>query len=278
MKRVINLLLLIFMTAYLLLGCTLEAQSNKTVSRALVKGIVQDAIDSELDKVLPELEKENPGISRQLQGYSSREIVAKSLSEENGEEYLDFTYSVLTADDSDEVVNKAKALLPEEEYNKLLEDIHAEEMKNKAIFEARSKYLTREEQIEFYDELQDLIVKTIVLLTAALVYAFIPKVMLWGKVSAACAISIAAGIVAGGIMSFVSYYQLEEDSMESFEEWMTNIFDDSYSHWAIATGMLVTASAISTSPVAQAVILGTFALFGVFKEAGPLLRKYDIGQ
>ena len=276
MKRVINVGLLVFMTVYLLLGCTLEAQSNRIVSRTRVKSIVQEAVNSELDSVLPILDEKNPGFSRSLTSRDSEEIVSRSIGEENGEEYLDFTYSVLTSNNTRNVLSQAKGLIPEAEYEELLDSIEEEELNAKKIFEAKAKYLTREEQIEFYDDLQTLVVKSSVLLTAAVVYAFMPKVLLWGKVTAACGISVAAGIVAGGIMSFVGYYNLDAEIDETFADWMQTIFEDSYASWAIGAAMLATASSMTTSVVAQAIVLGSFALFGVFKEAGPLLKKYNI--
>ena len=276
MKRVINVGLLVFMTVYLLLGCTLEAQSNRIVSRTRVKSIVQEAVNSELDSVLPILDEKNPGFSRSLTSRDSEEIVSRSIGEENGEEYLDFTYSVLTSNNTRNVLSQAKGLIPEAEYEELFDSIEEEELNAKKIFEAKAKYLTREEQIEFYDDLQTLVVKSSVLLTAAVVYAFMPKVLLWGKVTAACGISVAAGIVAGGIMSFVGYYNLDAEIDETFADWMQTIFEDSYASWAIGAAMLATASSMTTSVVAQAIVLGSFALFGVFKEAGPLLKKYNI--
>ena len=101
--------------------------------------------------------------------------------------------------------------------------------------------------------------------------------MIWGKVSAACVVAVAAGVVASGVCTFFEYRQfgIPGDDLPSFESWLESIYKDSYSAWAIAASMIATGTAAKRSPVVTGLIIAAFSLYGVIDEARPILKKYN---
>ena len=282
-EKLVALMLLIVMSFSTLVGCTLDAAAAGKVSEKEIQSRVARIIDEELENVLPLLEEnddleftDSTGRSIDIRSLKGSDIVARAI-EDGGEEYINFSYKVLTATTTDEIVKSAKGLVSDEDYQMLVEKAKEEEEHAARIFEEQSRQMTMAQQKELYKDLKKLVIKAVVLLTAGLVYACIPKVMVWGKVSAACAVAVAAGVVASGIMTFFEYrrFGIPGDDLPSFESWLESIYKDSYSAWALAASMIATGTAAKRSPVVTGLIIAAFSLYGVLEGVRPLAKKYN---
>ncbi|MGN0906871.1 MAG: hypothetical protein ACI4NM_06965 [Bullifex sp.] len=282
-QRTIGCIMLAVMMFTTLAGCTLDAAASGRVTKEEVRSRVARIIDEEMLNILPYLEEnedisftDEEGLSIDLRSMKGSEIVARA-TDEGGEKYIDFSYSVLTAQSSDEIVKSAKGLVSDEDYEMLLEKVREEEENAARMYDELSRSLTMAQQKELYKDLKKLVIKAVVLLTAGLVYAAIPKTMIWGKVSAACVVAVAAGVVASGVMTFLEYrkFGIPGDDMPSFESWLQSIYKDSYSAWAIAASMIATGTAAKRSPVVTGLIIAAFSLYGIIDEARPILKKYN---
>ena len=121
-----------------------------------------------------------------------------------------------------------------------------------------------------------MLVKTVVLLTASIVYAMIPKVMFWGKVSAAAAVSVAAGVVASGFVSMVEWSDEDlKNTDKDFSAWLEEITVEPFTDWALAQGVLNAQMAATNNPVTSALVLGVFALYHIGEDAKTLMKKYN---
>lgn len=97
-----------------------------------------------------------------------------------------------------------------------------------------------------------------------------------GKITAACAVAVAAGVVASGVLSVVEYYQFEDSTInESFEGWVESITKEPYTSWAIAASVIATGKTMGRSPVLTGVILAIFAIYNVIDQVKPMLKKYN---
>ena len=282
-EKTVGFIMVLIMMFTTLAGCTLDAAVAGRVTKEEVRSRVARIIDEEMMNILPYLEEnddvsltDEEGRSIDLRSMKGSEIVARA-TDEGGEKYIDFSYSVLTAESSDEIVKSAQGLVSEEDYQYLLERVREEEEHAARMYEELSRSLTMAQQKELYRDLKKLVIKAVVLLTAGLVYAAIPKTMIWGKVSAACVVAVAAGVVASGVCTFFEYRQfgIPGDDLPSFESWLESIYKDSYSAWAIAASMIATGTAAKRSPVVTGLIIAAFSLYGVIDEARPILKKYN---
>ena len=282
-EKTIGFIMVLIMMFSTLAGCTLDAAAAGRVTKEEVRSRVARIIDEEMMNILPYLEEnddvsltDEEGRSIDLRSMKGSEIVARA-TDEGGEKYIDFSYSVLTAESSEEIVKSAQGLVSEEDYQYLLERVREEEEHAARMYEELSRSLTMAQQKELYRDLKKLVIKAVVLLTAGLVYAAIPKTMIWGKVSAACVVAVAAGVVASGVCTFLEYRQfgIPGDDLPSFESWLESIYKDSYSAWAIAASMIATGTAAKRSPVVTGLIIAAFSLYGVIDEARPILKKYN---
>ena len=158
-----------------------------------------------------------------------------------------------------------------DEYEKLEDQVDDIRERSARMFDEQSRAMSTEQQKKFYKELQSLVVKAVVLLTAAVVYALIPKVVVWGKVSAACVAAVAAGVLASGVMTFVGYKNYGGGDFD-FVSWLQSVVEDSYAEWAIAASVIATASAAGRSPLMTALILVALAAYQVFDEAQDMYK------
>ena len=200
-------------------------------------------------------------------------MVSRAVEESGGMDYLVFSDKISTANSVDEVVSAAKNLLPEEEYQKLLETVAEEEARAREIFDEHSRAMTSAQQKAFFKDLKAMVIKATVLLTAGLVYACMPKTYVWGKVSAACAVSVAAGITASGILNVLEYYKYGTE-FESLDEWLENVYSTAYGEWALASTIIATGTAAKRSAVVTGLIIVVYALYGVLDNMKPLMSKY----
>lgn len=205
------------------------------------------------------------------------EVVMRSLKElDRGEEMMEFLYNSDKFENVDAVLNAASAILDEREMATL--KVKAEEVESQLmdVGEKVSRSLNATQKVEFYKDLRSLVVKSVVLLTAAIVYAFVPRVLFWGKIAAATAVSIAAGVVASTLITIVEWADKDTKLDDnSFTDWLTSVTVDPFADWALAQGIINTQSALTESPITAALILGVFAIYSVTDSCKILLQKYN---
>ena len=208
-------------------------------------------------------------------GILDGETVVRGLLEGGDEALLSFLCA--TSDGgADGVLSTAKSLLPEKEYGEL--EKKAKEIEERAgeWGDRVSRSLAPAQKDEFYKDLKSMVVKTVVLLTASIVYAMIPKVMFWGKVSAAAAVSVAAGVVASGFVSMVEWSDEDlKNTDKNFSAWLEEITVEPFTDWALAQGVLNAQMAATNNPVTSALVLGVFALYHIGDDAKTLMKKYN---
>ena len=150
----------------------------------------------------------------------------------------------------------------------------------KSLYEATAEYtraLSATQRSEFYKDLRALAVKSVVLLTAALVYAFLPDYMIFGKVSAASGVAIAAGVLSSTVLAIVEWKDsgVLSTTADTFEAWLGEVTKEPAAAWAIAAGMIATGKAVSANPVTTAVAIAVFALYGVTDDLSQMLKTYN---
>ncbi|NLA92030.1 MAG: hypothetical protein GX842_01135 [Spirochaetales bacterium] len=125
-------------------------------------------------------------------------------------------------------------------------------------------------------DLQKLVTKTLVLMVAGIVYACIPNVIFWGKITAAAAISVAAGIVATSVMSIYRYYKYDSESLSSsFQDWLVDVTTEPAASFAVATSMITVGKTMSSGPVVTGLIIIVFSIYQVMDLVKPMLKKYN---
>ncbi|NLZ68505.1 MAG: hypothetical protein GX903_05840 [Spirochaetales bacterium] len=278
MKK-LRLLMVDFVSALLimifLVGCNLEVAGKKRVSEAELTSKMITMVDRELETVLPYVTEDLPG-AKGIESYNGRSVIENTMSEEQGRKYLEFCYEIENASTPEAVVAAAEGLISKEDMEEL--KLKVEETKeiarSLAIEGARS--MTNPQKRAFFKDLRSLVIKSTVLLAAGIVYACIPTMVFWGKITAACAVAVAAGVVASGVLSVVEYYQFEDSTInESFEGWVESITKEPYTSWAIAASVIATGKTMGRSPVLTGVILAIFAIYNVIDQVKPMLKKYN---
>jgi hypothetical protein len=206
----------------------------------------------------------------------SEEIVRLSLEEEHGYQYAALCHQIAYGNSAQEVLACAEQLIDAESFDHLSEQVQSIErsMQDDAI--AYSRTLPPNQRAPFLRDLQKLVTKTIVLLVAGITYACIPKIIFWGKVTAAAAVSVAAGIVATSILSIYRYYKYGQDSMAgSFQEWVTDVTTDPVAAYALASSMMTVGKTMTKGPVVTGLIIAVFAIYQVIDMVKPMLKKYN---
>ena len=280
LTRGINVMLLVLMTLTTLFSCTLDAEAARKAGEREMSSRVARLIDEQMTRLMsdsvasllsPQDMEELRAVTEPVRGMDGRNVVSRMLEEENGQAYLEYTYTIATSSDMDEILSSARPLMSSEEFGRLEEQVEQLESRSVRFFEQRSRAMSTEQQKKFYKELQSLVVKAVVLLTAAIVYALVPKAVVWGKVSAACVAAVAAGVLASGVMTFVGYKNYGGEDFD-FVSWLQSVVEDSYAEWAIAASVIATASAAGRSPLMTALILVALAAYQVFDEAQDMYK------
>ena len=280
LTRGINVMLLVLMTLTTLFSCTLDAEAARKAGEREMSSRVARLIDEQMTRLMsdsvasllsPQDMEELRAVTEPVRGLDGRNVVSRMLEEENGQAYLEYTYTIATSSDMDEILSSARPLMSSEEFGRLEEQVEQLESRSVRFFEQRSRAMSTEQQKKFYKELQSLVVKAVVLLTAAIVYALVPKAVGWGKVSAACVAAVAAGVLASGVMTFVGYKNYGGEDFD-FVSWLQSVVEDSYAEWAIAASVIATASAAGRSPLMTALILVALAAYQVFDEAQDMYK------
>lgn len=280
MKKLFNYILIsLILISYI--GCTSDIDStikqkmerSKIIPKVTAM-IDQAMLDSDfINKIEGDLVKPK---SVDLSNISAKEIVNNVLKSDRGEEFIDFVYSSSFATNPDDILQRARPLVNEEQYK----EIEKEVVKAKSAFVtmAKEKAIPKSQRAAFLKDLQQLLVTTIVLLVAGLVYMFIPNVIFWGKIIAAAAIAIAAGVVVVTVMSVVRYYddgvKLNKKEI-SFEEWLNEIVKEPAQAYAMAAGIITLGSSLGRDPVVTGIIIIIFAIYNAYKYIRPMLKKYN---
>ena len=264
-----------------LLGCSLawEPVVNPSVSETLMVPVVARVLDEQLAVVAPVLE-EHGEISlarRSLLGETKGiDVVERMLTEQQGADYLRFSHAVATGASSEEVLAEAANLLPDEQFSALSARMVSTQRALGSIAMDQVRSLPPSQRPAFMRDLQKLVTKTLVLMVAGIVYACIPTVVFWGKVTAAAAISVAAGITATTIMSIYRYYQYGEGTLaQSFQEWIIDVTTDPAAAYAVAASMTTIGKTMTNGPVVTGLIIVVFALYQVMDLVKPMLKKYN---
>lgn len=267
-----------FMILVLIASCAMDNSGPGKPDRSLIMSESSRMIDLHLSDVLRVLEENNElGDSLSYQGTITGEVVARGLLEmENGEEYMDFLYYTDQFQSVDEVLAAASSLVSESELAGIRTEADRIEARLLELADIETRALNETQKADFYKDLRKMVIKSVVLLTAALVYAAIPNTVLWGKVTAATAVSIAAGIVASAFMRIIETKNSDSAAAnQTFSDWIKELSTEPTVSWAIAAGVINTGKSLGYSPVTTSIILAIFAIYGIKDDLKPILEKYN---
>lgn len=272
---------LVVWTVVSLLGCSLSWQpmGNPTVSEDEMIPVVARVVEQQMEIVQPVLEEHGEfgqSIRTVASDASGRDIVAGMLEEEQGSDYLAFSHAVATGTDSARVLAAAERLVPEEDFTELSSRVAQVKRSFAEYGEIQSRALPPSQRPAFMRDLQKLLTKTLVLMVAGIVYACIPNTIFWGKITAASAIAVAAGVTATTLLAIYRYYKYGENSAsQSFQEWIVDVTTDPTAAYAVATSMMTVGKTMANGPVVTGVILVVFSIYQVMDMVKPMLKKYN---
>lgn len=260
-------------------GCSLgwEAQTKAKITDKELFPTVARIIDEQKDVVWQYLEED---ISRSLSagGHTGSDIVQSTLSEEQGRQYLEFCYAVNdvgSEDQAQKVVEFARTLVSAEEMAALEQKLSENRSLMLSEAEHFARALSPSQRAPFWKDMQKLLTRSIVLFTAGVVYACIPTVVFWGKISAATAIAIASGVVASTVMSIWRYYQFGGELDASFNEWLISVTTEPEISFALASSMIAVGTTLKRGFVVTGIVICVFALYNVIDMVKPMLKKYN---
>ena len=277
-KRIFNVLVVSLLIASTLISCSPNLAGPSGIPQEDVVRVSARVIEKEYDRVRSALIESGEYSEEDFASFGELdgESVVRGALENGNEDVLNFLYSTCEGKSTGEILQNAKPLLSDSSYKELEAKVRELEEKAGEWGEEISRGLATSQKEEFYKDLRSMVVKTVVLLTAAIVYALMPKTMFWGKVSAATAVSVAAGVVTSAFITLVEWS--DEDlkySDKSFDTWLSDISVEPFADWALAQGVLNTQMAATNNPVTSALVLGVFALYHIGDNAKTLLKKYN---
>ncbi len=275
----------ILLIVAMLASCAMDAVGPGKATSNLESFTASRLIDHFYDDVRSTL-LENNGITQEqyekIGNLNGEEITRSVLTESNGKEYLDFLNCSKAGDSiesADEVIDRAESLISDKAKVTELRE-KAKEIESRVYKEAevvfRTRALNASQKEAFNKELRALVVKSVVLLVAAVVYAFIPSTVLWGKVVAGTAIAVAAGVLATTLGVIIDYKNGDIGKDKALKEWLDEISKEPIAASAIAAGITNTASAMGASPVVSALVLIVFAIWNIKDDVKPLLDAYNL--
>ena len=259
--------------AVLIVSCSLPDSGSGSLSSSVLVSSAGRAIDSRLDSVRDFL-VEDLGAEIDLDGLDGYDIASRALEEEGGQDYLEFLLASEEAESVEAVLEAASGLAPDEELEEIRSYLADYETEAESAV-ASARYLTASQKKAFYQDLTEMVVECAVLLVSAVVYAYLPNTVLWGKVTAAAAVAIAAGLVATTICAIVSSYKLDMDEGETFELWLETVTTEPAAAVAIAASMFSLGTSLGRSTLTTSIILAIFALYNVVDYAEDMLEAYD---
>ena len=256
---------------------------KNSISDEEMKPAVAKVIDAQMDCIKDSLDEDlrqsiDNGTGKGTGPMTGAQIVELTMTETGGKDYLDFCYAVDVSQatlDTEPVMSTAQCVLSEEDYNRLNSQVDELEksMTEKGLIYAKG--LPLDQQEAFYKDLKVLVTRAIVLLVAGIVYACVPKLVFWGKISAAAAISVGAGLVALSIMSLYEYYEygLEEDM--TFEEWFKELIKIPQADFALTTTVTSMAEAMGMGPVVTGIIICVYGIYNVTGLVRNMMNTYN---
>lgn len=277
------------MVCLLLLVCVVACNMQFTpsfkdsISDAEMKPVVARVIDAQLEYIKDNLDDdlqesiENGG-SKGSGTMTGAQIVELTMQEDGGKDYLDFCYAMDVSQatlDTEPIMSTAQSVLTKEEYDRLNGEVDKLEKSLTSKGLAYAKGIPIDQQEAFFKDLKTLVTRAIVLLVAGIVYACVPKLVFWGKVSAAAAISIGAGLVALSILSLYEYFQygLEEDM--TFEEWFKELIEIPQADFALTTTVTTLSESMGLGPVVTGIIICVFGVYNVAGLARDMINTYN---
>ncbi len=250
-----------------------DSEMRSRVSRVIDAQLenIKDELDDDLKEGIESLNSRGPGDK-------GSQIVELTLNETSGRDYLDFCYAVdvsQTTMDVDAVMDTAKSILPADKYNELLETTSEVERSINEKAEVYARAIPANQQAAFYKDLKTLVTRAVVLLVAGVVYACIPNVVFWGKISAACAIAVGAGLVAITIMSLYEYFKFGAGEDKSFEDWFKELIEIPKADFALTTAITAMASSMGLGPVVTGIIICVYGLYNVVDLVRKMMKTYN---
>ncbi|MGN1163290.1 MAG: hypothetical protein ACI4S4_00650 [Candidatus Ornithospirochaeta sp.] len=277
-KRFFESALALVLAVSMLVSCTPNMSGPSGLDVDKIARVSARAIDREYSMVRSILLESGEYSEEEIFSYGNvdGESVVRGALDGGNEDVLAFLCAAEEAKDTKEVLEAARPLLSEEDYRNLRNKVNEIEERAEAWGERAVRSLAPSQKEAFYKELRSMVVKTVVLLTAAIVYAFMPKTMFWGKVSAATAVSVAAGVVASAFITLMEWKDVDLKYVDkNVDGWLEDITAEPFTAWAIAQGVLNTQMAATKNPVTSALVLGVFALYNIGDDAKTLLKKYN---
>ena len=283
MSEYLNRTLAVLMAIAMLASCSLPTSGpgrpgEAALLSAAAKAMSVDGVIEEVGKALSSEYGDDPAWQDTLAELSSSSAygVAEKALGEGSQEYLEFCIAASEAESVDSILKAASGLAPESELDKVRDAVSDLEAEAKLMFASDTKILTPEQEEDFYDDLTNLVITSAVLLTAAIVYWAVPDVILWGKITAAAAVAIVAGVAAGMIMAIVEHYDTGKDAGETFMDWLETVATKVSADWAVAAAVISLGTTVGREPVVTAIVLGLFWLFGVADEAEEIIGRYEL--
>lgn len=253
-----------------------------SITDSEMKPAVAKVIDAQMDYIKDYLDDD---VKAKIDGGSAKggpltgsDIVELTLDEKGGRDYLDFCYAVglsQTKLDVDPVMDTAQSVLSSEEYNRLQSQACELETSMNAKGLEFAKGLPVDQQEAFFKDLKVLVTRSIVLLVAGVVYAAVPNLVFWGKISAAAAISVGAGLVAISVMSLYEYYEYGTGEGVDFETWFKDLIKIPQADFALTTTVTAMAEALGMGPVVTGIILCVFAIYNIVGLVRSMLNTYN---
>ena len=269
-KRSFECAMSLVLALAMLISCTPTLSGPPKLDVERIAKVSARAIDREYSFVRSILLEEGEYSEEEILSYGNidGETVVRGALDCGNEDVLNFLYATEEAKGTGDILEAAKPLMSEKDYMDLEQKVKEIEEKAGAWGERVARSLAPSQKEAFYKELRSMVVKTVVLLTAAVVYALMPKTMFWGKVSAATAVSIAAGVVASAFITFVEWKDVDlKYADKNFDGWLDDITTEPFTAWAVAQGILNTQMAATKNPVTSAIVLGVFAIYNIGDDA-----------
>lgn len=278
-KRLTKALVWVLIVTIFLSSCTPQLSSTVEISKEKLMSESTRLINECYDDVRTILIDEGEYTTEDFvsHGIADGETLVRAVAkEENGDELLELVCLSDNAQDVDSVLAVAKKFISHDEYKELEKKSQEIEQYFSTEGEKIARSLNPKEKEKFYKDLRSVTVKSVVLLTAAIVYACIPKVMFWGKISAASAVSIAAGVVASTLITIIEWSDKDlQQDQEAFKKWLDNVTEEPVAAWALAQGVINTQAAISTNYVTGALVLFVFSIYHISDGTKKLLKEYN---
>ncbi len=277
------LIALLVLVAFIGCNASFVPSFKESITDGDLRSRVSRVIDAQLENIKDQLDEDLKAGIDSLQSRSDgdrkgEQIVELTLEETSGRDYLDFCYAVDSTQSSmdvDAVMDTAKSVLPAERYAELLEKTEEVEREIIAKGDEIARAIPLNQQAAFYKDLKTLVTRAIVLLVAGVVYACIPDVVFWGKISAACAIAVGAGLVAITIMSIYEYYRFGAGEGQDFESWFKDLIEIPKADFALTTAITAMADALGMGPVVTGIIICVYGLYNVADLVRKMMKTYN---